>query len=581
MIKFSIIVPTYNRLEKLKIALLSILNQTYQNFEIIVVNDGGEKVTENIVKSDKIKYINNIENKGLSYARNTGIKYATGDFICFLDDDDAFLNNHLNVISQNLNNYYLVYYTDAYRLTYKYYENQYWLISKYIPYSIDYDRQKLLLANISPFNCFAFHKKIFEDFGNFNEEFKVLEDWEFLLRISEKYNFYHIAIPTVNVNFEIGANSLTNTKQELFNKFRNLIYRKYEKEISLIKNKNEIIKYFNNIWAKDYNPDYPLVSIIVLTHNNKEYTEQFFLSLEKSTQVIFELIIIDNASTDGTVEMLQNIEKSNPEIVKVIYNNTNKGFPKAINQGLKIARGSYVVIANNDIITTPLWLERMVRIAEKDDKIGLVGVLSNEVSGIQKVEDANYFTLDEMKKFAIEISNKFDGQYLEFPRITFLCTLIKDKVIEKLGGLDERFSPGNFEDDDYCIRTLLAGYKCTVAKDVFIHHFGSRSFTKDGKEKYLKLLEKNRKKFIDKWGADFNQIIFEKKDIKIREHYIPLKHNEIIENFERIKILIKEKDYQEAIRICKETIEEKQFTNELPIKKEDFVELLEILEKSN
>ena len=86
----SVIVPTLNRPEMLKKTLKSILNQTHQNFEIVVVNDGGEDVSEilNQINDKRINYLTHTKNKGAAAARNTGIKNASGQFIAFLDDDD-------------------------------------------------------------------------------------------------------------------------------------------------------------------------------------------------------------------------------------------------------------------------------------------------------------------------------------------------------------------------------------------------------------------------------------------------------------------------------------------------------------
>jgi glycosyltransferase involved in cell wall biosynthesis len=109
MSKFSIIIPTYNRKDLLKErALKSLLNQTYKDFEVIVINDGGDDVSDVIEEyKDKgldIKYISYKENKGPSYARNRGIEIAQGEWIGFLDDDDEYLNNTLEIFNSALFN---------------------------------------------------------------------------------------------------------------------------------------------------------------------------------------------------------------------------------------------------------------------------------------------------------------------------------------------------------------------------------------------------------------------------------------------------------------------------------------------
>jgi glycosyltransferase involved in cell wall biosynthesis len=109
MPKFSIIIPTYNRKDLLKErALKSLINQTYKDFEIIVINDGGEDVSDVIEEyKDKgldIKYISYKENQKESYARNRGIEIAQGEWIGFLDDDDEYLNNTLEIFNSSLLN---------------------------------------------------------------------------------------------------------------------------------------------------------------------------------------------------------------------------------------------------------------------------------------------------------------------------------------------------------------------------------------------------------------------------------------------------------------------------------------------
>jgi tetratricopeptide (TPR) repeat protein len=151
-----------------------------------------------------------------------------------------------------------------------------------------------------------------------------------------------------------------------------------------------------------------------------------------------------------------------------------------------------------------------------------------------------------MHKYAAEVREKNKGQILHFPRVAFLCTLIKREVIEKIGGLDERFTPGNFEDDDFCLRAQLAGYKTVIAKDVFIHHYGSKSFKADGAEAYRKRLEINRKKFVEKWGADPDEIWLKNKTIKPRQIYYPVDDDLFKQYFERTKVHLTDKELELA-----------------------------------
>ncbi len=241
--------------------------------------------------------------------------------------------------------------------------------------------------------------------------------------------------------------------------------------------------------------------------------------------------------------------------VKVISNEKNLGFPAAVNQGLKAASGSYFLIANNDIIVTESWLERMIEAADRDTQVGIVGPISNSVSGVQIDKEADYSTIEEMHKYAGEVSAKNKNQEFVFPRVAFLCTLIKKEVVDKIGGLDERFSPGNFEDDDFCLRAQLSGYKTIVVKDVFIHHFGSKSFSAEGVEKYQERLDINKQIFIDKWNSDPDGIWLRNEPVNRRSLVYHLNNNSFLEYFQRANNLLQENDYEFALQNLTSAIE--------------------------
>ena len=85
--------------------------------------------------------------------------------------------------------------------------------------------------------------------------------------------------------------------------------------------------------------------------------------------------------------------------------------------------------------------------------------------------------------------------------VTGACLLVKKALYEEVGGLDERFTPGNFEDNDLSLRILINGYKLLLCKNVFIHHFGSATFSSNMQD-YINIYYANKSKFDDKWGKD-------------------------------------------------------------------------------
>ncbi len=122
-------------------------------------------------------------------------------------------------------------------------------------------------------------------------------------------------------------------------------------------------------------------SIIVLTYNQLALTKQCLESIWKHTNNdCIEVIVIDNGSHDGTRDYLKQITS-----IKAIFNKTNEGFAKACNQGLEAASGDNILFLNNDTVVTNQWLEPMIKLLYQDDKIGMVGPVSNYVSGPQQV----------------------------------------------------------------------------------------------------------------------------------------------------------------------------------------------------
>lgn len=335
-----------------------------------------------------------------------------------------------------------------------------------------------------------------------------------------------------------------NSVIQFINAMENLLHKEFDQQ-----NKNLLSDEYNYCELESINSTIdnvtPEVSIVIPVYNQLDYTKQCLDSLANTVNQKVELIIVDNASSDGTYEYLSDYNNSKINLV-LIRNDENLGFPKAVNRGIEETAGQYVLIANNDIIFNGNWLERMIEVAESNCKIGLVGPISNEVSGLQRDENAVYSSIEEMKEYAYSGNARNKNQVLNFPRLAFLCTLIKREVINKIGGLDERFSPGNYEDDDFCLRAQLAGFKAVIAKDVFIHHFGSKSFKADGNEAYRKRLETNREIFSNKWGGTPEDIWLKNKSVNPRQYIFPINKNSFVKYFERTKVHIADNELELA-----------------------------------
>ncbi|MCH1625065.1 bifunctional glycosyltransferase family 2 protein/class I SAM-dependent methyltransferase [Ferdinandcohnia quinoae] len=235
-------------------------------------------------------------------------------------------------------------------------------------------------------------------------------------------------------------------------------------------------------------------SIVILTYNKLDFTKQCIESIREYTvDGTYELIVVDNCSNDGTVEWLK--EQND---IKVIYNQENLGFPKGCNQGIEISTGDNILLLNNDVIVTKNWLSNLNTALYSSDDIGAVGPVTNSASYYTAIS-TNYKSLSEMHDFAKSFNQSNPEEWEYRLKLIGYCMLIKREVIDKIGMLDEIFTPGNFEDDDYSFRILQAGFKLLLCKDTFIHHYGGASFG-ENIEKYADVLKRNGIKFEEKWG---------------------------------------------------------------------------------
>ncbi|MGM0951069.1 MAG: glycosyltransferase [Bacillota bacterium] len=238
-------------------------------------------------------------------------------------------------------------------------------------------------------------------------------------------------------------------------------------------------------------------SIIVLTYNQLALTKQCLESIWKHTNNdCIEVIVVDNGSHDGTRDYLKQISS-----IKTIFNKTNKGFAKACNQGFRAASDDNILFLNNDTVVTSEWLGPMIKLLYQDDKIGMVGPVSNYVSGPQQVP-VDYTNVEGIEDFSRLHCLQQRGKSYAVLRLVGFCLLVKKKVLDEVGGFDERFEGGSFEDDDLSLRVLQAGYQLKIALDSFVHHHGHATFTGNPDLSISQLYEENRHRFIDKWKVD-------------------------------------------------------------------------------
>jgi GT2 family glycosyltransferase len=212
-------------------------------------------------------------------------------------------------------------------------------------------------------------------------------------------------------------------------------------------------------------------SIIILNYNGKEFLERCLSSVLNTNYPNFEVILVDNASTDGSVEFV----KKNFPSVKVIANKVNLHFTGGNNIGIKAARGEYIVLLNNDTEVHPNWLSEIVKVMEIDPSVGLCQCKLLFMDNREEIDSTggfiNYLGLCEERGKGEIDKHQYD-QIDEIFHAKGAALVVKREVLNEVGLFDSFFYY-NYEDVDLCWRARLRGYKVVFCPKAIVYHHRS------------------------------------------------------------------------------------------------------------
>lgn len=236
-----------------------------------------------------------------------------------------------------------------------------------------------------------------------------------------------------------------------------------------------------------------LVSIIIPCFNAVEYTKQCVESVLLQTTINYELILINNGSSDGTKKYFDVLKKQlNPKNklkkITIFQSKKNLGVAKSLNLGISKSIGKYVCYLNNDVIVTKDWLKKIVKVAKSDKQIGAIGTMFNafEDKNIVKQVEKNRSLVDIISQ---TISVKNSGKIKKAKTIHGLCMFIKKSVFKKVGLFNENFYPCFGEDIEFCERLKQNGYKLIDVMDVYVFHYWNKSVRSKQFDKQNKNIE--------------------------------------------------------------------------------------------
>lgn len=236
--------------------------------------------------------------------------------------------------------------------------------------------------------------------------------------------------------------------------------------------------------------DNPQVSIVLTAYNEWKYTYECLKSiLQTKTNIEYEVIVGDNASTDETREIEQYVEN-----IRVVRQRENIGYLRNCNETAKAAKGECMVLLQNDTkMLSDYWLDRLVDTCGKEETIGAV-------SGAAFWWDMDPAAMDYGASVdgngGLTANEKMEG-LCEVEYITPACICFRTKVWREMGGFDERYVPAWFEDIDLYRAMRSKGYRLYIDTDVFFMHY--REITVP-QENVVPIIEKNRQKYLEKWG---------------------------------------------------------------------------------
>ena len=261
-----------------------------------------------------------------------------------------------------------------------------------------------------------------------------------------------------------------------------------------------LIEAWNQRAAERVMADPPIVSVVIPVYNHRDVTTRCLRSIADSwfESLDVQFIVVDDGSFDGTSDILTPLTG-----IDYVRSGKNEGFVRACNRGAAMARGTYVCFLNNDTVVNGGWLEYLVKTAESDTRIGVVGAKLLYPDG-RLQEAGNIIWRDATGWNVGHAENPQDPRY-NFVRdadyVSGAALLVRRELFEHVGGFSETFRPAYYEDADLCFGVRKLGYRVVYQpRAEIIHYEGLTS----GDERFgvKRFQETNRPRFREKWSSE-------------------------------------------------------------------------------
>lgn len=264
----------------------------------------------------------------------------------------------------------------------------------------------------------------------------------------------------------------------------------------------------------------PDCSIIILSYNRFQQTTGPCLGsiLDDPDLDGQEIIVIDNCSQDKSPQYLKGMANGHPNI-RVVMSDVNRGFAGGNNMGATLARGRILVLLNSDTLVPPGSISTLCFLLKKHPEWAMLGPVTNQAGNEQKIPVQSNAPDLAMEEGDLWVRNS-DGDCFASNRLDFFCVAIPRKLYLDMGGMDERFGLGYYEDTEFCWRLLEAGRKMMFTEAVFVYHQAGQSFSALGKQGVKQLMRKNRRILKQKHGDKISLVHQRDCNLGVLDQYI-------------------------------------------------------------
>lgn len=451
----SIILPTCNRSELLRIALKSLTWQTFRNFEVIVVNDGetdiAPVITEFASRLPIRAVVHSTPRKGISAARNTGIRLSKGDWLVYLDDDDFLYADHLETLyAAVMSSQFQVAYTDALLASQEEIDGVYQTVGRELPVSLDFDPAVLAWRNLTPTHTLIHAKSCLLRCQPFAPYLHGHEDWDLWQRLGRHYRFAHLNDITAEYIRRKDAKSLSANKEVmsegwLFVRRQGLLHSTLPSVFSLEEHLPQAVRI-----GPSSGPC--RISVILPLGQSSAFlaSPSAMKAFDALCRTLGEAQLILAGSGDNMPELYLRAAAQLQRRPKYFCTPRDVGRVFTANQAAVMADGEWLVFLEPGIEPCSGWLEALLDAGQTHPAAGALGGIV-EAPRMGRFAGGRFNTKSEL------IFNRLNpqtmgGEPFSLDCLSGLCLMLRRERFIALDGFSPAFAPGHYADADLCLR---------------------------------------------------------------------------------------------------------------------------------